>query len=358
MIDRLRVSVRALPLLLLSPLLLACLWDYDTLKMELADFPSSLELITGKFRRHSDDYYRWRIEDRTKKLPVELDTASVDHLPLLDDIAVAYDKLGNHGRAIQFADHTLRLAPDRYESLANRGTFKIHAGELESGLADLKRAIEINPDAHFGREIVQVRLVEFLIFERGGRATLPLTTPRFGSPGEHGFEAFREALEVPLERKDAIKGLLGMLRFGHHDHPILLDVLAEQFYAEGHKRMATRAYLKASMEVKDLAVQEAYRKRAKDALDMQTPNRKTHKSIPLTEFEETFRAELADAAAYFALITENERKWIAAGDDVDARYAEKYFPGQRKSSPPKGSPIGSLLLLIGGLAVVVGVLRS
>ena len=46
----------------------ACLWDYDTLKQERARFPETLELITGKFLRHSKEFYEWRIQDRLQKL--------------------------------------------------------------------------------------------------------------------------------------------------------------------------------------------------------------------------------------------------------------------------------------------------
>ena len=42
----------------------ACLWDNDTLQMERLRFPSVLEIITGKFVRHSPAYYAWRIVDR------------------------------------------------------------------------------------------------------------------------------------------------------------------------------------------------------------------------------------------------------------------------------------------------------
>jgi len=36
---------------------IACLWDYDTLAMERQKFPDALELITGKFLRHSKPFY-------------------------------------------------------------------------------------------------------------------------------------------------------------------------------------------------------------------------------------------------------------------------------------------------------------
>lgn len=73
----------------LCPLFIACLWDYDTIQMERQEFPTALELITGKFLRHSDVYYQWRIEDRTPKL------SASPSAELFDDLAVAHEKLGN-----------------------------------------------------------------------------------------------------------------------------------------------------------------------------------------------------------------------------------------------------------------------
>ena len=379
----------------------ACLWDYDTLKMELSSFPTAVDLITGKFRRHSDDYYRWRIEDRTKRLPADLTGLTVSDLPLLDDIAVAHDKLAEHDRAIALMETSLTVDPDRYETHANLGTFHVHSGDFETGLTHLRRAIEINPDAHFGREIVQIRLIEFLQRERAaGRERLPLTKPETFRVDPDGFEAFRETLDPPLERTKAIAGLLGMMRFGKHDHPILLDVVGEVLHAEGHKRMAARAYLKASYGAKSEELRQEYRKRAKAALDTQTPTRREHRNLPLEDLEKTFATELAAAEKYFAEIVANEKKWIAAGLDVDAKYAETYFrdptpapageigeptdtaksageptrgaKGPAKGSdapvegeetwegkePPvgSGSPFSSVALLIGGLVALAGIL--
>src|SRR5262245_41411984 len=74
----------------------ACLWDYDTLKQERGRFPSTLELITGKFLRHSTEFYEWRIKDRTQKIA----TDSVN-LGYYDDLAVAYEKTGQHAKALE-----------------------------------------------------------------------------------------------------------------------------------------------------------------------------------------------------------------------------------------------------------------
>ena len=47
----------AVALLALPTAAFACLWDYDTLKQERARFPDALEVITGKFLRHSPEFY-------------------------------------------------------------------------------------------------------------------------------------------------------------------------------------------------------------------------------------------------------------------------------------------------------------
>src|SRR5438876_454864 len=74
----------------------ACLWDYDTLKQERARFPSTLELITGKFLRHSPEFYEWRVRDRLAKL-----AADPTNLAYHDDLAVAYQKTGQHAKAVE-----------------------------------------------------------------------------------------------------------------------------------------------------------------------------------------------------------------------------------------------------------------
>ncbi|MHC4934944.1 MAG: tetratricopeptide repeat protein [Planctomycetota bacterium] len=363
-----------LPLLLLLLLPTApvrgCLWDYDTLQMERSAFPSALELITGDFRRHSDEYYQWRVRNRTSRLPTDLAALTPEQYPLIDDLAVAHDKLGDPARGIALLDAVLSLAPDRYEALANRGTLKVHAGDLDGGLVDLRRALEVNPDAHFGREIVQVRLIEWLRSRReAGTEARPLTTPQRSHAAEGtGFESFRLGLEPPLSRSDAIEGLLGMVRFGIHDSPVLLEVLGELLHADGHKRTAARAYLRAMDGAQSVEEWRGYRSCAEAALSMQTPAPGQPKELELRELEATYREELKRADAAFAELRENEKRWIAAGEDVDARYAELYYPGSAAGgktegapkNPAAGNPLArvSLLTLLGGLLLVFAILKK
>ena len=122
----------------------ACLWDYDTLRMEREMFPWAHELIVGYFVRHSDEYYQWRIKDRGtkggRKTPQDY-----------DDIAVAYDKLGQQDKAIATIQEKMEKWPDQgtYESHANLGTFHIHNGQFKEGLVHIEKAIEINPMSLF-----------------------------------------------------------------------------------------------------------------------------------------------------------------------------------------------------------------
>ena len=151
---------------MLPSVAIACMWDYDTIKMERTRFPGTLELITGKFLRHSPEFYQWRIKNRLKRL--ESDPANS---ALLDDLAVAYDKTDQHDKAIATALKTEKLHPGRYETAANLGTFYFHSGKLTEGIPYIDAALKINPDAHFGREKYQKLLVDAMCFNDVGWST-------------------------------------------------------------------------------------------------------------------------------------------------------------------------------------------
>ena len=239
----------------------ACIWDSETLASERGNFPDVIELITGKFLRHSPEYYEWRLKDRRAKLSatnVDADT----RLRLLDDIAVSLDRLGRHDEAIATAKQQLQLSPDRYETVANLGTFMIHGGDLKGGAEHIRRAITINPDAHFGRERWQLYLVEYLL--RFGDKTVDelKSDDEWNSLGgnwwESGemtgtlrmgaFPAFAAERERTANRKysqeDALNGVMGMMRFSKHDSPILLDALACLLASNSSGRVITKGHWK------------------------------------------------------------------------------------------------------------------
>ncbi len=154
----------------------ACSWDRDTLAMQFNKFPDLVRVITGRFERNPPLYYSMRI-DRVKK---EI-KASPNKLDLYDDIAVATDRLGKSGKAIAWMEKKrLQMkgasSEDQYRTEANEGTFLIHdwirsgkkhpLSEIQKGHDMIAKALAINPDAHFGREKVQLQVVEWLISQQ------------------------------------------------------------------------------------------------------------------------------------------------------------------------------------------------
>jgi tetratricopeptide (TPR) repeat protein len=306
--NRLPAALVAL-VILLPGVALACLWDYDTLAAERSRFPSVLELLTGKFLRHSPEFYEWRVKDRLAKLERE-----PENLAYLDDLAVAYDKLGKQDLAIELMERKERLKPGMYETAANHGTFLAHSGRLAEALPLLQKAIAINPNAHFGREIYQIKLIEHSLRGAPDQSFVDFLRK------EPGFE--------PFNRAAAVKGVLGIMRFGNHENPKVLAALGSLLTYENHhevyedvedaKALAARAYLRAAALTQNApAKAEALRQRAKDAIQHQVP-------ADLDDLERSFEKELADGATWYADLHQRELAWITAGADVDAEFTKLY----------------------------------
>jgi tetratricopeptide (TPR) repeat protein len=301
----------------------ACLWDYDTLLAERSRFPSVLELITGKFLRHSPEFYEWRVKDRQQKLESE-----PENLAYLDDLAVAYDKLGKQDLAIELMERKEQLKPGLYETAANHGTFHAHAGRYAEALPYLKRAIEINPDAHFGREKYQILLIEYSL----------------AKPADMEFARYlTDTAQIDLSQKEqlqaAVKGVLGIVRFGNHDNPKVLAALGSLLnFSNGEipdfdaKALAARAYLRAANLTREPMQAARYRELAKRAIDWQT-------DVSLEKVEDEFRLELTDAEQWYAELRDSELAWINAGLDVDAEFAKLY---QREPAALQTRSEGSL----------------
>ncbi len=306
-----------------------CLWDYDTLAMERQRFPQAQELIVGNFPRHSDAYYEWRITDRSAKDPVNRTPRDYD------DIAVAYDKLGQHDKAIETIHSKMKRWPDkgRYESEANIGTFLIHAGRFQEGLLHINKAIEINPEAHFGRDVYQKLLVEYVIAQRADGTHLPLNKKH--NWGRGGFTEFvlnahpvnekndkAKREKEKAEIKKAAKGIMGMMRFGDYQSPVLLEALGDLLlmngYSEDSKMLAARAYLKASYEVNDQNIATAYREKAAQVLSMQYER-------SVKDIEPDLKLEIAQGNELFDQILADETSWSAVGKNLDQEYARKYY---------------------------------
>lgn len=208
---------------------LACLWDSDTLRAEAAGAPGMVETIVGRFDRYPPLYYEMRLERVAK----ELETDPTD-LAAYDDAGVACDRLGRYDEAVAWMARKRRAldaAPDEeheYRYLANLGTFHAHrwisSGADRSDLADIQRArdlidqaIQLNPDAHFGRERYQLMALDWILRP-------PAREPLYDAPsnilaadpslGVHQGSFFLGQLEG-TDHAGAGEGLAGLVALGN-----------------------------------------------------------------------------------------------------------------------------------------------
>ena len=151
--------------------------------------------------------------------------------------------------AVMLADH-------RYRLLANQGTFYAHrwlAGsrsptDLAQAIALVEAAIALNPDAHFGREVIQLKALYWL------RDAPPLTDPRdiLMQPRLLGFEDWiRQTIaavssdEVDPELELAIEGLAGLIVLGAAwESPDIHLALSRALNASGQSTLAWMARLR------------------------------------------------------------------------------------------------------------------
>jgi tetratricopeptide (TPR) repeat protein len=217
-----KFTLALLSILFFTNIAFACINDYSSRQFEFQPFPTENQLISGDFHIHSKAFYEWRINDRLKKIKEDSNNPA-----LLDDLAVSYEKTGQTQLAIDTLQNVLSKYPNRYETLANLGTFYIHHNEYEKGLELLKKAIIINPQAHFGREIYQIKVVEYIISLKKIKPLIfPIqTTTNFADFILKGVDQKNQKNELIL----AIVGVSGMLKFGNNDSPILLEVLGDLY---------------------------------------------------------------------------------------------------------------------------------
>ena len=186
----------------------ACLWDRDTLEYEAKRFPGVVDVIVGAFDRNPPLYYEMRLERVRREI-----AKNPENLPLYDDAAVSCDRLGDHGEAIKWMQRKRERMGNspkdndaEYKYYANIGTFEAHLwfargkpqdkSLLQKARDDIQKAIQINSDAHFGRERVQLLAIDWALHPREG-----------------------EDLWTYLDRKDvgrdAAKGLAGLVVLGN-----------------------------------------------------------------------------------------------------------------------------------------------
>jgi tetratricopeptide (TPR) repeat protein len=317
------------------------MWDDDTLEMEKQEFPSIFELITGKFIRHSEEFYHWRIKDREEKLLLNPNQKS-----LYDDLSVSYSKIHNNEKAIEIALKKEVLFPGEYETYANLGTFYIHNKQLKKGKTYIEKSIEINPDAHFGREVYQLHLVGYLL-NRSMMRVLDSAALEDGdfsmNKNFYQYILYRYNEDLPYTEKvnilpkkewhKAVKGIAGMMRFGNYNSPVLLEALGDILSigttesSVSSRHLAIRAYLKA------LTTPNSGRNRIKNKYASVVRFIKDgSKYGPSFSVKETLDNEIKVGEEYFQKIRNNEIKWIQNSSiNPELMFRQTYYGNKNES---------------------------
>jgi hypothetical protein len=233
-------QVFALIFLGLFHLSYCCMNDRDTLGFELRNIPDAQRALTGRFDRFPALYYEMRI--------ARLNINSSLKPSEIDDLAVAYERIGKTNEAISTIERKKTLTKltdmDWYSFYANRGTFRAHLwiknrgleplATLEGARDDIETAIKKNSNAHFGREGVQLEVIKWIISVEKGRHI------RLGEflivDNAHSQKGYEESLV-------RLNGLYGLITLGAAwdslDTALAIVFISRKLNQEGPTKLAT-----------------------------------------------------------------------------------------------------------------------
>lgn len=199
-----------------SALAAACYWDYDTLREEAKGNLNAVDAIVGRVRRFPPTYYEKRIEIATPK-------ANQGDFDAYDSIAVAYSRLGKQDEAIQWIREkraAMKAAPARaskevqYRTESNEGTFWLvkwlsakpderKKAWLETSRTQIAQALAIDPNAHFGREQVQLDYIDYCLNPKEDETFQQFARAKIATGG-HRAPSFEEE----TKRQEGVIGLI------------------------------------------------------------------------------------------------------------------------------------------------------
>ncbi len=222
-----RRTLTALALLLGLPLeVAACLWDRDTPASEAKRMPEVVAVLTVRFERNPPLFYVMRLARVTAQLQ-----SHPENLADYDDAGVACDRLGRGDEAIIWmgkkqAELQKRDAPrpevkeQLYRYHANLGTFLVHRwirqgadrakiDEVMAARAEIAKALQINPNAHFGREKYQLQAITWIVDP-------PQAAGLEDLPNILGWEMGKiQDQPDPQQADAAVRGLAGLIVLGN-----------------------------------------------------------------------------------------------------------------------------------------------
>ncbi len=213
-------------------------------------------------------------------------------------------------------------------------------------------------------------LVKYVLSKQvDGKTTLPLAEiDKYGGIYQDGFRDFIVGdwphKEQRPEAQRAVQGVLGMMRFGTFDSPVLLealgDLLSEMEYDTGNQQLASRAFLQASYVTADQPELSAkYRLRAEHVLRSQIGGTGQNDEMQLSDLEPLFQKELTDAVTWNKKLASDEQTWLASSPDPEATYTANYATDPKVVDlthliPQRGPVRGVNLLLV--IPVAAGLL--
>ncbi len=212
-----------------------CLWDYDTLAAEAKGLPATTEIYTGRFDRFPPLYYEMRLARVSEEM-----LTTPDDLDLYDNAGVSCDRLKRSDEAIEWMakkrvvlDEMIAQGQDvsehEYRYLANLGTFHIHRwlinGADREDMSDVEHArdliagaIDLNPDAHFGRERYQLLAIEWILIDTDEWPTQNLfqvlNIPSHDPNPQVAVNKISNNSLALHEYGDAVAGLTGFISLG------------------------------------------------------------------------------------------------------------------------------------------------
>jgi hypothetical protein len=375
------------------------------------------DVIHERFPRHGNAYYEERNRRAIEAMKEEEGKLAQGANPsdkywaAVDDLGVGLERLGKHEEAVVLMRKKLKQQWDLasttseqlYSSYANLGTFLIlwqiaegfdkpNAKERTRESIDLiHKAIQEKPDSHFGREIWQVVLEEFVLaaldkpdlllqYDMVGNrlnkevnpATLRSLKGGSWAHGEAHFaksflegrlfaqhdektvsetrERFRKQItevgaedgwaeEVKTSHTKAVSfdepalGIIGMWRYGGGANPHFALALGESMLRVGQRYIAWTAYARAAQLGAPLGPKfiEHCRNRQK-VIESQLP------AADVTDLRPKFEKELAFGQRYQKAYQEYEARRIREGASIDDPH---FYDAFNAAQGPIASPVGT-----------------